>query len=144
MPEPASIFSETKDISKLQKVQDEILRSYQLDFSKHTTPINANRIQFVWNSITSQLGRENKKFIYKAIKEGARSREYESAITWLQQAGVIHQIYNVTNPSLPLTAYRDLSAFKMYLLDVGLLMRMSKLNPSALIRFQNSIPWTFL
>lgn len=133
MPEPASIFSETKDISKLQKVQDEILRSYQLDFSKHTTPINANRIQFVWNSITSQLGKENKKFIYKAIKEGARAREYESAITWLQQAGIIHQIYNVTNPSLPLTAYRDLSAFKMYLLDVGLLMRMSKLNPSALI-----------
>jgi len=133
MPEPASIFSETKDIGKLQKIQDEILRSYQLDFSKHTTPINANRIKYVWNSITSQLSKENKKFVYKAVKQGARAREYESAITWLQQAGVIHQIYNVTNPSLPLSAYRDLSAFKMYLHDVGLLMRMSKLNPSALI-----------
>ena len=133
MPEPASIFSKTKDISKLQKVQDEILRSYQLDFSKHTTPINANRIQYVWDSITSQLAKENKKFIYKAVKEGARAREYEAAITWLNQAGVIHQIYNVTNPSLPLTAYRDLSAFKIYVLDVGLLMRMSKLNPSVLL-----------
>ena len=133
MPEPASIFSQTKDIGKLQKVQDEILRSYQLDFSKHTTPINANRIQYVWNSISSQLAKENKKFIYKAVKEGARAREYQAAITWLNQAGVIHQIYNVTNPSLPLTAYRDLSAFKIYVLDVGLLMRMSKLNPSVLL-----------
>jgi predicted AAA+ superfamily ATPase len=133
MPEPASIFSDTKDIGKLQKVQDEILRSYQLDFSKHTSPINANRIQYVWNSITSQLSKENKKFIYKAVKKGARAREYEAAITWLQQAGIIHQIYNVSNPLLPLSAYRDLSAFKMYLLDVGLLMRMSKLNPSTLI-----------
>ncbi len=133
MPEPASIFSQTKDIGRLQKVQDEILRSYQLDFSKHTQPINANRIQYVWNSIISQLAKENKKFIYKAVKEGARAREYEAAITWLNQAGVIHQTYNVTNPSLPLTAYRDLSAFKIYLLDVGLLMRMSKLNPSVLL-----------
>lgn len=137
MPEPASIFSESKDISELQKIQDSILRSYQLDFSKHTSPIHANKIEYVWNSITSQLAKENKKFIYKAIKEGARAREYESAITWLQQAGLIHQIYNVTNPSLPLIAYRDLSAFKMYLHDVGLLMRMSKLNPSALISGHN-------
>ncbi len=133
MPEPANIFSQTKDIGKLQKVQDEILRSYQLDFSKHTTPINANRIQYVWNSITSQLAKANKKFIYKAVKEGARAREYEAAITWLNQAGIVHQVYNVTNPSLPLTAYRDLSAFKIYLHDVGLLMRMSKLNPSVLL-----------
>jgi len=133
MPEPASIFAETKDISKMQKVQDEILRSYQLDFSKHTNPINANRIQFVWNSITSQLAKENKKFLYNTVKKGARAREYESAITWLQQAGIIYQIYNVSNPGLPLSAYRDLSAFKMYLLDVGLLMRMSNLNPSAML-----------
>jgi len=133
MPEPVSVFSESKDIGKLQKVQDQILRSYRLDFSKHTTPTNANRIQYVWNSITSQLAKENKKFIYKAVKKGARAREYESAITWLHQAGIIHQVYNVTNPALPLTAYRDLSAFKIYLLDVGLLMRMSQLNPSALI-----------
>ncbi len=137
MPEPASVFSESKDISKLQKIQDVILRSYQLDFSKHTTPINANRIQYIWNSIPSQLAKENKKFLYKAVKEGARAREYESAITWLNQAGIIHQIYNVTNPALPLTAYRELSAFKMYLLDVGLLMRMSKLNPSVLINGNN-------
>ena len=133
MPEPASVFSESKDTIKLQKIQDEILRSYQLDFSKHATPTIANRIQYVWNSISSQLAKENKKFVYKAIKKGARAREYESAITWLQQAGIIHQIYNVTNPSLPLRAYRDLSSFKIYLLDVGLLMRMSKLNPSTLL-----------
>ena len=133
MPEPASLFSETKDLSKSQKYQNEILRSYKLDFAKHSTPTLANRVLYVWNSISSQLAKENKKFLYKAIKEGARAREYESAITWLQQAGIIHLVFNVNKPSLPLSAYRDLSTFKMYLLDVGLLMRLSQLNPSTLL-----------
>lgn len=133
MPEAASHFVLNNSVNELQKIQDAILRSYQLDFAKYTSPVTANRIQYIWNSIPSQLAKENKKFIYKAVKKGARAREYESSITWLTQAGIIHQIYNVNNPSIPLQAYRDLSAFKIYMLDVGLLMRKSKLNPSTLI-----------
>ena len=90
------------------------------------------KINHLWASIPSQLARDNKKFLYQSIKSGARSREYEDALLWLSHAGLVHRIFKVTKPGLPLSAYNDLSAFKLYLLDVGLLRRLSLLDPIAI------------
>ena len=121
MPEAVATWVEEKDISAVRRVQSEILESYEEDFSKHVTVAEANKISLVWNSIASQLARENKKFIYQSIREGARAREYESALNWLRDAGLIYKVPNLAAPKLPLSAYEDLGAFKVYLLDVGLL-----------------------
>ena len=129
MPEPAMQFATTKDVAKTQKIQDQIIRSYQLDFAKYASNATSTRIQYIWNSLPSQLSKENKKFIYRVVKKGARAREYEEAITWLTQAALVSKVYRVSKPGLPLSAYRDLSVFKLYLLDVGLLIRMSGLDP---------------
>ena len=121
MPEAARTWVETQDIGEVEVVLKEILNSYKLDFSKHTGGITTMRINYIWESLPSQLSKENKKFLYQAIKTGARAREYEEALTWLVQAGIVSKISRVSKPSLPLKSYSDLSAFKLYLIDVGLL-----------------------
>ena len=107
--------------------------AYEQDFSKHAPNEVVPRIRMLWNSIPSQLTKENKKFIYGLIKEGSRAKEYEMAMLWLIDCGLVHKVQRVTAPNLPLKAYEDLKAFKLFMLDVGLLSCMVRLNQSVLL-----------
>lgn len=131
MPEAAKILLEEFDIERTQQVLNDILQAYELDFSKHTELKDIPKIGYTWDSIPSQLSRENKKFLYQVVKTGARAREYEDALLWLIQAGFVYKVSKNNKPNLPLSAYDDLSAFKIYMLDVGLLRRKSELDPMA-------------
>lgn len=133
MPEVVKLWVEEKDIELVNTTQENILKAYESDFSKHTTNNEANKISLIWNSIPSQLAKENKKFLYQAIKEGARAREYESALNWLNDANLIYKVYNITKNDFPLKAYKDLSSFKIYMNDVGLLRRMSNLDSKIVV-----------
>lgn len=133
MPEVVNSWVKEKDISLVNKIQDDILKAYESDFSKHTDNREANKISLIWNSIPSQLAKENKKFLYQTIKEGARAREYEDALNWLNDANLIYKIYNVKKTVFPLKAYTDLSAFKIFMNDVGLLRRMANLDSRIVI-----------
>lgn len=133
MPEVVNSWVTYKDMEKVNKIQDSILKSYESDFSKHTSNIEANRISIIWNSIPSQISKENKKFLYQVAKDGARAREYESAVNWLKDANVVNKIYNVTKPNMPLISYNDLSSFKMYLNDVGLLRKKTDLDSKVIV-----------
>ena len=133
MPEAVNSWVFKKDITEVNKIQKNILEAYEEDFSKHTTATEANRISIIWNSIPSQLAKNNKKFLYQVAKEGARAREYEGAVNWLNDANLIYKIYNITKPSMPLIAYNDLSSFKIYLNDVGLLKSMTNLSSRVII-----------
>ena len=114
MPEVVNVFVKTKDMIKVRENQNKLLYAYENDFSKHAPIDMVNRIRMVWNSIPSQLAKENKKFIYGVIREGARAREFEVAITWLMDAGLIYKVNRVKKPSIPLFAYMDMAAFKIY------------------------------
>lgn len=131
MPESVRSWTEERDVELVQQVLSNILGAYERDFAKHPDPKDFPKISLIWKSIPSQLARENKKFIYKAVKEGARAREYEDALQWLCDASLTYKIYRSSAPGLPISAYDDLSAFKLYLVDVGLLRRLSLLAPSA-------------
>ncbi len=131
MPEAASRLIENKAVDETQQVLSDILKSYELDFSKHVQTKGLAKVQLIWQSIPSQLAKENKKFLYQAIKSGARAREYEDALRWLEQAGLLYKVFTCKKPHVPLSAYDDLAAFKIFLLDVGLLRRKSQLHPSA-------------
>jgi predicted AAA+ superfamily ATPase len=131
MPESVRSWTQDRDVDLMQQVLSNILGAYERDFSKHPEPKDFPKISMIWKSIPSQLARENKKFIYKVVKEGARAREYEDALQWLCDANLTYKIYRSTAPGLPLSAYDDLSAFKLYMADVGLLRRLSFLAPSA-------------
>lgn len=133
MPEAVSAWVNEKDMELVNKIQDNILSAYKSDFSKHTQDSEANKISLIWNSIPSQLAKENKKFLYHVVKEGARAREYENALNWLNDANLIYKIYNVTKTDFPLKAYNDLSAFKIYMNDVGLLRKMSNLDSKIVV-----------
>ena len=128
MPEAVSVWVNEKNMELVNNVQENILKAYESDFSKHTQNSEANKISLIWNSIPSQLAKENKKFLYQTIKEGARAREYENALNWLNDANLIYKIYNVSKTDFPLKAYHDLNAFKIYMNDVGLLRRMANLD----------------
>ena len=128
MPEVVYSWINDKDIEKVDKIQKNILVSYENDFSKHTDASEANKISLIWNGIPSQLARENKKFVYQVVKDGARAREYEGALNWLKDANLISKCYLVNKCVFPLKAYNDLSAYKIYMNDVGLLRRMSNLD----------------
>lgn len=127
MPAAAAAMLSGEGVEKVERTQKDILRAYSLDFSKHAPTYTVPRIESVWQSVPSQLSRENRKFLYKLVKEGARAREYEDALLWLQHAGLIYRIFCVSKPGLPISAYDDLSAFKIYLCDVGLLRALSGL-----------------
>ena len=132
MPESILALLEQKDMEAVQQSLRNILNSYQLDFSKHVENKLIPKIAHVWDSIPSQLAKENKKFVYQLVHTGARAREYEDALLWLSQAGLIHRIFCSKKPGLPIKAYDDLSAFKIYMNDVGLLRRLSALDPRAI------------
>lgn len=131
MPEPVRLWTEAKDVEVMQASLANIIDAYERDFAKHPNIKEFPRLSLIWHSLPSQLARENKKFLYKAVKEGARAREYEDALQWLVEARLIHKIYRSTKPGLPMSAYDDLSAFKIYLVDVGILRCLAKLAPSA-------------
>ncbi len=133
MPEAVQAFTARKDYGEVREIQQRILNAYEQDFSKHAPNEVVPRIRMLWNSIPAQLAKENKKFIYGLIKEGARAREYELAMLWLTDCGLVHKINRVSVPKLPLKAYEDLKAFKLFVLDVGLLSCMVNLSREALI-----------
>lgn len=131
MPESVLMWTKARDVNAMQETLFEIITAYERDFAKHPSVSEFPKISMIWNSIPSQLARENKKFLYKVVKNGARAREYEDALQWLVSAQLVHKIYRNTAPSLPIAAYDDVSAFKIYLADVGLLRRLSQLAPTA-------------
>ena len=131
MPESVLMWTEARDVSAMQEALSGIIGAYERDFAKHPNLSEFPKISMIWKSIPSQLARENKKFIYKVVKEGARAREYENALQWLVDARLVHKIYRSSAPGLPIAAYDDLSAFKIYLVDVGLLRRLAQLAPTA-------------
>lgn len=133
MPEAVYSWVNTKDIEIVNKIQKNILDSYENDFSKHTDSNEANKISLIWNGIPSQLAKENKKFVYQVVKEGARAREYEGALNWLNAANLISKCYLVNKCAFPLKAYHDLSSYKIYMNDVGLLRRMSNLDSKIIL-----------
>ncbi len=132
MPESIASYLEDMDIQRVQELLQNVLDAYSLDFSKHIEKPDIFKVGYVWKSIPSQLSRENKKFLYQTVKTGARAREYENAIEWLDRAGLVYKIHRLSSAKLPLSTYKDLSAFKLYMIDVGLLRRLSLLSPSAI------------
>ena len=133
MPEAVQSFSENRDFAEVREIQRRILMAYEQDFSKHAPNETVPRLRMVWNSIPSQLSKENKKFIYGLVREGSRAKDYETAIMWLSDCGLIHKISRVNMIGAPLRAYEDLKAFKLYLLDVGLLGCMVGLDQETLL-----------
>lgn len=133
MPEVVSSYAINQDFSEVRQVQQQILNSYEQDFSKHAPTDVVPRIRMVWNSVPAQLSKENRKFIYGLIKQGARAKEFELALAWLMDCGLIHKINRVSKPALPLKAYEDMGAFKLYLLDIGLLGAMANLDVKTLL-----------
>lgn len=133
MPEVVQAFADNRDFNEVREIQRRILEAYEQDFSKHAPNEAVPRIRMLWNSIPAQLAKENKKFIYGLIKEGARAKEYELAMLWLTDCGLVHKVHRVTTPSLPLKAYEDLKAFKLFLVDVGLLSCMVGLRQDVLL-----------
>ena len=121
MPEAVQSFSENKDSSEVRSIQKRILAAYEQDFSKHAPNEIVPKIRMLWNSIPSQLAKENKKFIYGLVREGGRAKEYETAIMWLSDCGLVHKVSRVNTAGIPLKAYEDLKAFKLFIVDVGLL-----------------------
>lgn len=133
MPEAVLDFSENKDFNEVRAIQKRILAAYEQDFSKHAPNEIVPKIRMLWNSIPSQLAKENKKFIYGMIRQGARAKEYETAMLWLSDCGLIHKIHRINSPSLPLKAYEDLKAFKLFVVDIGLLSCMTGLRQQMLL-----------
>lgn len=134
MPEAVLSFSQQQDWQEVRGIQQDILQSYDRDFSKHAPEEIVPRIRQLWHSVPAQLSRENRKFIYGIIKEGARAREYEIALQWLFDSGLIHRVGAVTAACLPLKAYEDRSAFKIYAMDIGLLGAMSGLDAVTIVK----------
>lgn len=133
MPEAVQSFAENKDFNEVREIQRRILAAYEQDFSKHVPNEIVPRLRMLWNSIPSQLAKENKKFIYGLVREGARAKEYETAIMWLCDCGLVHKVSRVNTAGIPLRAYEDLKAFKLFLADVGLLGCMAGLRQRTLL-----------
>lgn len=133
MPEAVQSFAESKDFNEVRAIQKRILAAYEQDFSKHAPNEIVPKIRMLWNSIPSQLARENKKFVYGLVREGGRAREYETAIMWLSDCGLVHKVSRVNAAGIPLKAYEDLKAFKIFIVDVGLLGCMTGLRQRTLL-----------
>ena len=131
MPEAVKVWIEDGDIKEVDKVLTAILDAYESDFGKHAPEADVPKIRLIWNSLPSQLAKDNKKFLYSAIKQGARAREYEDALNWLKNADIVKKVSRISKPNLPISSYEDLTAFKIYMGDVGLLRRHSHLAYSA-------------
>lgn len=133
MPEAVATFIDTQDYTIVRQVQNRLLAAYEQDFSKHAPNEAVPRIRTLWKSAPAQLARENRKFVYGLIRQGARAREYELAMMWLTDCGLMHKVGRVTKPGMPLMAYQDFNAFKLFMLDVGLLSAMSGLDLKSLL-----------
>lgn len=133
MPEVVQNFVNNGDFNQVRTIQKRILSAYERDFSKHIPANTVEKARMLWNSIPTQLAKENKKFIYNAIKKGARAKEFETALTWLRNNGLIYQVHKITKPGLPIGAYADLDAFKLFVLDVGLLGVLSGLEAKTIL-----------
>lgn len=133
MPEVVQAFADDAEWNEIRDIQHEILKGYEDDFSKHAEGALVERLRQVWRSVPSQLSRENKKFVFGLVREGARAREYEMALQWMFDAGILHQVNGVMKPGIPLSTYRDEKAFKVFLVDVGLLSAMSGLDARTLL-----------
>lgn len=134
MPEAVLSFSETRDWREVREIQNEILESYDRDFSKHAPEEIVPRIRQLWNSVPAQLSKENRKFLYGVVREGARAREYEIALQWLFDGGMIHRVSNVSAPRLPLKSYEDKTSFKIFAVDIGLLGAMCGLDSDTIVK----------
>ena len=133
MPEAVNYYVENKDLIEVRNIQKRLLEAYEQDFSKHAPTNIVPRIRQLWHNIPTQLAKENKKFIYGLVREGARAREYEIALSWLIDCGLVYQVSRVNNSKVPLSAYQDFSAFKLYLLDVGLLAALAGIDAKTLL-----------
>ncbi|KAF0194291.1 MAG: hypothetical protein FD169_1858 [Bacillota bacterium] len=133
MPEAVKTFAETLDYRMVRQVQQRLLMAYEQDFSKHAPHETVPRIRMLWDSIPSQLAKENRKFIYGLIRQGARAREYELAMAWLSDCGLVHKVSRISKPGMPLRAYQDFNSFKLFVVDVGLLSAMSGLDVKSLL-----------
>ena len=133
MPEAVQSFAENKDFNEVREIQKRILAAYEQDFSKHAPNEIVPRLRMLWNSIPSQLAKENKKFIYGLVREGARAKDYETTIMWLSDCGLVHKVSRVNAAGIPLRAYEDLKAFKLFVVDVGLLGCMAGLRQRTLL-----------
>ncbi|MDZ4667546.1 MAG: DUF4143 domain-containing protein [bacterium] len=134
MPEAVADFVKNRDYQNVRIIQNNILLAYENDFSKHAPITQLRRIRLVWQSIVSQLAKENTKFVYNVLKPGARAKEFELAIDWLKDAGLIHKVNRINKPGIPLSAYVDLADFKLYLFDIGLLAAMGNIDPTILLK----------
>ena len=137
MPSVATKLLENKGMSSVEEELQGILDLYELDFSKYATPLQVSRITSLWHSLPSQLSKENRKFLYKVIRTGARAKDYEDALTWLEDAGLVYRVFNVSKPGMPLSAYSELDSFKVYACDCGLLRRLAKI-PAEVVLDGNS------
>ncbi|WP_211318361.1 ATP-binding protein [Algoriphagus chordae] len=133
LPEVAKELVESNSLERVEELLFAINRAYEYDFSKHVAEKDIQKIAFIWDSIPSQLSKENKKFLYQTVKKGARAREYEDALTWLIQAGLVYKVNRVNKVGIPFSGYDDLSAFKIYLLDMGLLRQKAQLEARSIL-----------
>lgn len=133
MPEAVSALLEDKGLGAVEAKLQDILDLYELDFAKYAESREIPRIRAIWHSLPSQLSKENRKFVYKVIRTGARAKDYEDALLWLEEAGMIYRIHNISKPGMPLAAYEDTSAFKAYACDCGLLRRLAHLPATAIV-----------
>ena len=133
MPEAVVAMLENQGVGEVESIQQNILDLYELDFAKYAESRDIPRIHSLWHSLPAQLSKENRKFIYKVIKSGARSKDYEDALMWLEDAGMIHIIYNISKPNIPISAYEQKDAFKVYACDCGLLRRLAHLPASVIM-----------
>ena len=132
MPAAAAKLIDNQGMAAVDDELRGILDMYELDFSKYAEPLQVSRINALWHSLPSQLSKENRKFIYKVIRTGARAKDYEDALTWLEDAGLIYRIFNVSKPGMPLSAYSDIDSFKVYVSDCGLLRRLANIPPEVI------------
>lgn len=134
MPEAVTKFCENNNFQEVRRIQRQILNAYEQDFSKHAPVAIVPRIRMLWNTIPAQLSKENKKFLYGLVKEGSRAKDYELALSWLIDCGQVHKVNRVTKPAIPLKAYEDRNAFKLFLVDIGLLAAMGEIDAATLIK----------
>lgn len=137
MPECVSSWVKDKDPAKITRIQNELVEIYENDFAKHNGKVNSGRILMVFRSIVSQLAKPNEKFMYGAVREGARARDFEEAIEWLVSAGMLNRLYNVSKPEHPLSAFDKLDFFKLFLFDTGLLKHMAGIDNEAILLKSN-------
>ena len=132
MPEVVNDYITKEDFTSVRNIQNQLLIAYEQDFAKHAPTSTIPRIRLVWNSLPAQLSKENRKFVFNMIKKGARAKDFEMAIEWLKDSGLIYQINRINKPGLPLSSYQDFGAYKLFMLDIGLLGAMTKLDPKTI------------